>query len=484
MNSQTLNSLSKAFAVFCGMYLIAYLFLYIRGSLFYFGEAISYEGLLRTLHGMPFASTPEELPLSFTPYNPIFLMPLMFIGKLLSVNQIETLSVLARVFQLGLLATLFGLLNQMRKRFFPDLSSAWAFLWVLIPVFFYSPPMELGLRPDTLSFLCEAGAAFAMLSFLRNNQTKHFILSALLAGLAVSIKFNTIGAAVGLSVFCLFYINKTKFLTFGALSASVVLIFLAIQYLVLSAALSQNILTSIQSSVLSGGDALKVYLKLSDLFLFPFTYYLFLMLYGLATLNQKKERTLFALVLAFSFLFAFVGQLKWGAFHNYFLGCIYLGLVPASIGFKQLLNRKNNTSNPIFLLFHFLYIALFIFRGASIPVKIWEDHGYFPELKQIRELLNERAPRGYVYSNDEQIQIAFAHRTAIGVLSQELLQVTPKLQPRISQVKKNLENSVSFAAYIFKCEEYDNSKSAGIFVNLADVNKRQRIQTGKYCIFF
>jgi hypothetical protein len=38
MNSQTFDRLSKAFAGFCGIYLLAYLFLYIRGSLFYFGE--------------------------------------------------------------------------------------------------------------------------------------------------------------------------------------------------------------------------------------------------------------------------------------------------------------------------------------------------------------------------------------------------------------------------------------------------------------
>ena len=484
MNSQTLDRLSKAFAVFCGIYLMAYLFLYIRGSLFYFGEAISYEGLLRTLHEMPFASGPKEIPLSLTPYTPLFLLPLISLGKIFSISQIETLTMVARLLQTALLGTLFALLNSLRKHFFQELSSGWAFLWVLIPVFFYSPTMELGLRPDTLSFLCEAGSVYAMLSFLQNQKDKQLILAALLSGLAVSIKLNTLGAAAGLSVFCFVCIDKKKCAIFSSIAASVVLTILGLQYLVLGEALPQNILSSIQSTVLSGSDALKVYLKLFDLFLFPLVFYLFLMFYGLAALNPKKERTLFTLVLGFSFLLAFLGQLKWGAFHNYFLGFVYLGLIPASIGFNQLLKNKTNSQRTVFLIFHFLYVALFIARGTSIPVKIWQDRDYLSELKQIRTLVEEKAPTGYVFSNDEQIQIAFAHRTAIGVLSQELLQVTPKLQPQIPEVKKNLENSGPFAAYIFKCEEYESGKSAGIFVNLEDVNKRQRIQTGRYCIFF
>ena len=484
MNSQTFDRLSQIFAVFCGIYLLAYLFLFIRGSLFYFGEAISYEGLIRTLNGLPFASGPKEIPLSLTPYTPLFLLPLMGIGKIFSISQIETLTVVARLVQITLLGTLFALLNSLRKNFFQELSSDWAFLWVLIPVFFYSPTMELGLRPDTLSFLCEAGSVYAMLSFLQNQKDKQLILSALLSGLAVSIKLNTLGAATGLSIFCIVCLNKKSFAIFSSIAATVVLTILGLQYLVLGEALPQNILSSIQSTVLSGSDALKVYLKLFDLFLFPLVFYIFLMLYGLAALNPKKERTLFALVLGFSFLLAFLGQLKWGAFHNYFLGFVYLGLIPASIGFNQLLKNKTNSQRTVFLIFHFLYVGLFIARGTSIPFKIWQDRHYFAELKKIRTLVEEKAPTGYVFSNDEQIQIAFAHRTAIGVLSQELLQVTPKLQPQIPEVKKILENSGPFAAYIFKCAEYESGKSAGIFVNLEDVNKRQRIQTGRYCIFF
>jgi len=484
MTFSTLNRISKSFAAFCGIYLLAYLFIYIRGNLFYFGEAISYEGLLRMVHGMKFASSPEEIPLSLTPYTPLFLLPLIGLGKAFSITQIETISVVARLFQLGLLVTLLGLINSLRKRFVSDLSSGWAFLWVLIPVFFYSPPMELGLRPDTLSFLCEAGSVFAMLTFLRQQKNHSLILAALLAGLAISIKLNTLGAAVAISCFCLFFLDIKRFSIFTSIAATVVFVALGLQYLFLGETLPQNILSSIQSTLLSGSDALRVYMKLLDLFLFPFSYYLFLVVYGLSKFPTKKEKALFNLVLSFSFIFALVGQIKWGAFHNYFLGFIYLGLIPASIGFHQLVTTADGSKKTALLLFHFLYITLFMARGSSIPFKILQDSAYLSELNQLRALVEEKAPKGYLYTQDEQLQLAFAHRTAIGVLSQELLQVTPKLQKHITNIQEKLRGFPPFSGYIFRCEDYDRDKVAGMFLIFDDVKRRTKVKTGKYCFFY
>ena len=484
MESKTLDRLSKAFACFCSVYLIVYLFLYIKGNLFYFGEAISYEGLIRTLYGMPFASAPEEIPLSLTPYTPFFLMPLMLVGKLFSIIKIETLSVIARLFQIGLLVCLFGLLNRMRKRFFPDLSSGWAFFWVVLPVFFYSPPMELGLRPDTLSFLCEAASVFSMLAFLPALKKKYLLLAAFFSGLAIAIKLNTIGAAVGMMVFCYFLLDIEKYSIYALFTVGLAAILEALQYQILGEALPDNIWKAIQSALLSPKDAIQVYLKFFDLFLFPFTYYLFLIFYGLSHFAQKKEKVLFILILGFSFLFAFAGQIKWGAFHNYFLGFIYLGLIPASIGLHQLITSNTGPKRTAVVLFHFFFITLFIIRGSSIPLKIWQDRAYLNELNQLRALVDEKAPRGYLYTNDEQLQIAFAHRTAIGVLSQELLQVTPKLQKHIPKIQEKLKTLPAFSAYIFKCEDFDSGNIGGIFLNLEDVKKRTRTTVGKYCLFF
>ncbi|MFM8315552.1 MAG: hypothetical protein ACKOA8_14815, partial [Deltaproteobacteria bacterium] len=207
-------------------------------------------------------------------------------------------------------------------------------------------------------------------------------------------------------------------------------------------------------------------------------------LFGLASFPPKKEKKLFALVLSLSFMFALLGQMKWGAFHNYFLGFIYLGLIPASIGFNQLLENRTQTQKTGIFLFHFLYISLLIARGTAGPVKIWQDRKYFAELKNIRELIQQKAPKGFLYTNDEKLHLAFAHRTAIGVLSQELLQVTPKLQKRIPVIQKKLESLPPYSAYIFKCSALDSGAVGGLFINLEDVKKRTRIQTGEYCLLY
>lgn len=484
MNSQTLDKLSKTFALFCGIYLLAYLFVYVRGSLFYFGEAVSYEGLLRILHGLPFASRPDDIPLSLTPYSPLFLIPLIGIGKLFSIQQIETVTQIARLFQLGLLTALFLLLNSMRTRFFSNVSSGWSFFWVLLPVFFYSPPMELGLRPDTLSFLFEVGSVYAILCFLQKLNKKFIFLAATLAGFAVATKLNTLGAAVGIMVFTYFFLDLEKYSFYAAPMVGTAIIILSLQYQVLGEALPENIFTSILSTILSLGDSIKVYMKFFDLFLLPFTYYLFLVIYGLTNMTEKKERNLFILVLSFSFFVAFMGQIKWGAFHNYFLGFIYLGLVPASIGFHQLFYNRSETQKTGLLFFHFLYIFIFLVRGTSIPSKIWQDRNYFSELNQIRDVIQQRAPQGYIYTNDEKLQLAFAHRTAIGVLSQELLQVTPKLQKHVAPLQQKLKQSEPFSAYIFSCDDLATGKTAGLFLDPSKLKNLETVKTGKYCLLF
>lgn len=148
-----------------GFYLVGFLFLFLTGSHFYFGEAVSYEGLMRMLSGLPFASRPTEIPASLTPYSPLFLLPLVLIGKLLHIGSIDKAMILARTYQSLLLAGLFFSLNKMRKHFFPLNSSGSSFLIACGLVFLFSPAMELALRPDTISFLCECWAIYFILSF-------------------------------------------------------------------------------------------------------------------------------------------------------------------------------------------------------------------------------------------------------------------------------------------------------------------------------
>ncbi len=484
MSSATFKKVCAGLTLFITLYLVAYLYLFITGSLFCFGEAVSYEGLLRVLNGLKFATSPTEIPLSLTPYTPVFLTPLIAIGKLLGITQIEHVSLMARIYQTGLLFVFFLFLNLIRERFFSNLSSRLSFLCVVLIVFFYSPTMELALRPDTLSFLCEAASLFYILRFLRYSATRNLALASIFSGLAIALKLNTVGAAVGIIVFLILNKNLKNLIIYSLGLWISALFFLGVQYLILGDILTTNIFQSIQSTILSSGDAIKVYIKLFDLFLLPLSYYIFLVVYGVARLPQRKERTLFALVLSFSFLFAFVGQMKWGAFHNYFLGVLYLGLMPASIAFTKITETKNTSQLIGSFLFYLFYITLLIIRGTSVPIKIWQDKNYFTELKQLRLLLKEKTPQGLIYTNNEQLQLAFADRTAIGVLSQELLETTPTLQKHIEPLKAKIKSLPLYSSYIINCEAYESGKSSWTFINLEDFKKRTLIKTGRFCVFY
>ena len=481
--SNTLKKLSLLFGFLVVAYTLFYLYFFLNGSLFYFGEAISYEGLMRVLLGKSFASQPQEIPLSLTPYTPLFLSPMILLGKLIKWNRIEEIMILARTFQSGLLFILFLFLNHIRKTFFSDKSTVFSFLFVAGLVFFYNPTMELALRPDTLSFLCEAGSVFYLLRYLKYSKLKSIALAALASGMAVAIKLNTLGAVGGIILFLL--VNKEMralgiYLVGFVFSASLLL---AILYFRLGPIFSDNILISIQSFVLSPADAIKVYSKFFDLFIFPLIFYFFLILWGMGTLPQRKERLLFLYVLTFSFIVAALGQMKWGAFHNYFLGFLYLGTIPASIAVQQLSESKNQNQHFFFLLFCMLHLVFYILRGSSIPVKIWQDRDHFRELTQIRSLLQEKLPKGFIYTSDEQLHLAFVDRVAIGVLSEELLQTTPKLMQGIEKIRFKLQE-IKPSGYLLPCDKFETGSVYGLFFDAKELTPLQKVKTGKYCLYF
>jgi len=135
----TLKRLSYIFYAFLAVYFFAYTYLFITGGLFYFGEAVSYEGLLRILQSLKYATLPNEIPLSLTPYTPLFLSPLVLLGRLLGLTQVAEVSILVRSYHWLLLMGLFLFINLIRKRFFSEDSSGASFFWMAVTVFFIAP---------------------------------------------------------------------------------------------------------------------------------------------------------------------------------------------------------------------------------------------------------------------------------------------------------------------------------------------------------
>jgi hypothetical protein len=468
------KGLKNLFLIGTGSYLAGFLFLFLTGSIFYFGEAISYEGLMRMLSGLPFASSPTELPVSLTPYSPLFLLPLTLLGKLLHIHSIEKAIILARFYQSMLLGILFLSLNRMRNHFFPLNSSGSSFLLACSLVFFYSPAMELALRPDTISFLCECWAIYFILYFLKTDQDRFLGFAALSFSLALAFKLNTLGCFLGASGFLLCSKQWSSFLKLTLSTLLLTSLFLGLHQIFLAEVFSKNILVSIQSQLWQWAEALEVYLKLFKSFLLPLSIYFFLVIRGIRCFEDKEQSRLFAWILSASFLMAFLGQMKWGAFHNYFLGMLYLGIIPASCGIFRLARSSPRLTYGIVGSLMLLFMA----RELSIPYKIWLDKRYFFELTRLQELVREKAPSGFIYSNDEKIKVGFVGRSALGVLTEELLWTTPKFRPLIPLLKNSLINSGGPQAFITLCSETPPREWG-----FSATDNWEKIQTGKYCLY-
>ena len=429
---------------------------------------------MRMLLGLPFATLPNELPLSLTPYSPLFLLPVTLIGKLFHITSIDKAMILARVYQAILLVILFFSLNRIRKHFFPLISSGPSFLIACGLLFFYSPAMELALRPDTISFLCECWAMAFILSFLKTNQNRFLLLASLCFSSAIAFKLNTLGCFVGTLGFLFFSRDWGSFLKLSVSTLVLTLLFLASHQLALGDAFSQNILVSIQSQLWHLAAAVEVYVKVFDLLLLPLSVYFFLIFWGIQSFEDKQQAHLFTWALGTSFGLAFLSQMKWGAFHNYFLGALYLGLIPASCGIYRMAQVAKKAT---YLGLGSLMI-LFMVRGLSIPSKIWLDKRYFLELTRLQELVSEKVPQGFIYSNDEKIKVGFTGKSVLGVLTEELLWTTPKLKALIPQVKEAVKTTGRPQAFITLCSE-----SPSPDWGFSNAETWEKIQTGRYCLF-
>jgi len=471
--------IAKLGEIFLGVALAVYLLLYlaflITGIPLHFGEAVSFEGLLRLLYGLPFASLPTTPPISLSPYTPLFLLPHWGLGKLFSLVQFQEVLVLARILQILFLLVLFALLNRIRNQFWGTDSSWKAFSWCCLIVFLYSPPMELALRPDTLSFLSETGGVFGVLLFLRFSRERSLALAGILFGLALAFKLNSLGGSAGTLLFLVISQEWKGVAVFLSSFLFAVLLFLGAQWWFLGSSFDQNILLSIQSRLWSFGEAVEVYKKLFDLFLFPLAFYFFLIFRGLSCWKRPKEASYVRTVLLVSFVSAFLGQLKWGAFHNYFLGVLYLGLLPASCALFELFKHHQKATQAFLIAF----VGLFMIRDLSIPVKIWQEKRFFQELRRLQELVAEHVPDKMIYTNAEPVFLGFVGKAGLGVLTEELFFTTPKLSPFLPQAQAAIETKGGFGAFITYCA-YPPPTQWGFH----QPEKWRRVQTGRFCFFY
>ena len=458
-------------ALYLGLYWLSF----VQGGQLYFGEAVSYEGLLRLLQGAPFATPPTSVPVSLTPYTPLFLLPLQVLVKNIPMQSFWSVVTAARVFQTALLFLLFFSIQKINARFFRNDEPTKFFWWAVLMVFAYSPVMEMALRPDTCSFICEVWGVYWVLHFLEKRKNLSLVAGAVLFTAAAAVKLNTLGAVSGSVLYLTFRKEWKGALTLGVLFTVSLLATCWLFEKSIGPAFSQNILVSIQSRLWNVQEAVEVYKKVFDFFLFPLLFFIFLVGWGLGIHPKKAENQLLTSVLGCSFMLAFLGQLKWGAFHNYFLGAIYLGTVPASFAIAELSKKAPRLAATAV----FGFIGLLLVRGLSIPEKMYRDRAFVKNSIQWEREVRERVPEGFLYVPEERLHLMLTDRTAIGVLTEELLGTTPKFENKVPELQKNVAEQGGYAGFLIDCEQQPPTE-----LGFSPEEHSSRFQMDKYCLYY
>ena len=457
------------------LYLVLYWFSYLQGSQLYFGEAVSYEGLLRMIQGAPFATLPTAVPVSLTPYTPLFLLPLQALVKNIPVQSFWSVVTTARVFQSALLFLLFFSIQKINKRFFRNDEPAKFYWWAVLMVFAYNPVMEMALRPDTFSFIFEVWGVYWILHFLESRKNLSLVAGAFLFAAAAAVKLNTLGAVSGSILYLTIRKEWKSVFTLGLLFTVSMLATCWLLEKSIGPAFSQNILVSIQSRLWNVQEAVEVYKKVFDFFLFPLLFFIFLAGWGLGTHPKKSENLLLTSVLGCSFLLAFLGQLKWGAFHNYFLGAIYLGTLPVSFAIAEFSKKAPRLAASAV----FGFVGLLLVRGLAIPEKIFRDRAFVKNSLRWEREVRERVPEGFLYVPEERLHLMLTDRTAIGVLTEELLGTTPKLVKKVPELQRNVAEQGGYAGFLIDCQQRPPTEWG-----FSPEEHSSRFQMDKYCLYY
>ena len=460
-----------ALAFFLGACLCVPIFF---GHFFNYGaESISIASLLRMAAGQAWVSAIDDSPLLVSVFNPLYLLPAWPVAWMAGPGATLVLAVTGRLLSLVALALLLREVAGIYRAHWPaEYSPYW--LRVMMVLFALSfAPLLFAFRPDFLSFLLEVVA----LAQLLNGKT---VRAALLTGLAVVAKYNTLGLLVGGTLWMLHRRRLRDALAFAGVGVAVIGASLVALYLLFGERVLTNHLFGL------GGDRVAVDWTLVHGFLAGFAapqaLFLVFVVCGLKQLRRSAPEAagLVACFLVASFAIATAGQLRPGAYYNYYYGFFAVGLVPAASSAARWLQGGVRT------LPWTAFLATLAFHGAeaarpSATVILNQIPNY--PYEALREYLDRRWPSARVYATDPTLLVIFHDRAVIGPWAEAFVLNSPPLQPFADRVRSVQRQAGGIDLVLVSGRNCAQWTPDGLFApELAGVRTLDR-HLGKLCVF-
>ncbi|WP_332863382.1 hypothetical protein [Pannus brasiliensis] len=430
-----------------------------------------------------------ELPLLISSYSPMLFGLLYPLLKIFGLQTIPEVVSLGRIFILFLFLLFLAIENFFFKKYFPKYYNLGIFLFSSLWFFVLFPGDILSLKPDFLAFLFEflAFAYFYRAYFELPKKPIDFYLSPIFAGFAVAAKLNTLGVFFGIVTF-LIAVRKFKgALLYSLVTTATVLCF----FLIFSWQLGERFITGVLVSTKTipplGIDLVNQIVSLPQKVFYPYVLFYLLVAIGLWILfkDNVQKSLLFGSCLGASFLLATMGQVKVGAFLNYYFGFFTLALIPVSIAIKYLFQAERSSFliRPLQIVLAF-YILFNILQALLFPGAVFLNFLKNYPYEEARAYIQENYPDGYVYTaeSDHPAPLHFLDRTLLGPWAETQLNIVPAFHHYIPVIREKLSR-YRFSVAVKLGSGCENWRPSGIFFEETKHLEHLQKKIKKICIF-
>ena len=458
----------------------------------YGGESVGLYGLLRVARGLPYLGTLGELPAIANPYGPY---PLFIVGwplRLLGVTSPYWTNVAAKFFilvVLGLNAAVCGrILGLFRGADRTRSRTAWM-IAVLYPILF-NPLLTFSFRPDLLGVLFELLGFFVIAAPAaagKGFRARDCALAGALFAVAATSKANHVGVFAGTMV-ALWIARgwKPALACSAAWIASTALLSVALTGIA-GESLWIHVLHAANFGSLSIRDLPGAFTRIADEVFFRHFAFHLAALAGILVLPRGHAlRTLFLGALAGTLTAAVLGQLKVGAYNNYFYSYFLLAAAPAAMAISELARRLGRESGGAISALAGLGAAgiMILVAYGAIPAAaiLANDMRNYP-YGELERYLAEKHPTGFLYAADENVAVHLADRVAFAPWAERCYVNSPYLRERFLPGLRERLKPARFEAAVASGKGCELWKPSGELAGGLSQLTRLGARFGKLCVF-
>ncbi len=458
------NFLSYALFGLLGIFVLSIIFF--SGYYNYGAESIGLYNVLRIIDGLPHITTLGSVPEMISPYGGIFPYLLGLPLKVIGLTDIVWVNFFAKAQVMAALLFCLIVLSKIDQNYISKVRKTnYVIYFVGIYLFLVFPFIAISYRPDFFAIAFELFGLKLFLDFLEDNKSsiKTLLFSSIAFALAPQFKITHIFILASCGLYLLIKKQYKNFFLMLISSTIFVAGFLFLGYLVFPKTYLEQVFLAANAGFISLSAINTMITNVINIIFFKFLPIHILFLIGLREYSKKSKHVLlFVLCILLTGLTGIAGQVKVGAYLNYF----YIMILIESLFLASGLKAIYESSSELKKVFSVLAISSFLILSVDITKSLGTIYGnsyrQYP-YKELKTYIKTNYPDATVYTPDSSIAVHFYSQTVLGPWVEFTYKFSKYIQRNyFEKINANL-NNVEFELAIIPGSSCSSWKPKGIF---------------------